>query len=191
MSKQMKAKRKRAVGLLLAALMCLGAVCGAGSLLPQDVKDALPEAVRETVTPVTAQAAGGDPAMVMGTSSVLGQTGDYNSIKANTQVVWYNDKSWYVIGYNGSGVASAANSMTLFATGILKDNVQFNPDSNLINKYSGSNLQNEVNTIANGFTAGEQAAITSKELTGNSGNYGSNTYNDDHITPVIKCRYVF
>ncbi|MBQ6734372.1 MAG: putative Ig domain-containing protein [Lachnospiraceae bacterium] len=35
--------------------------------------------------------------------------------------------------------------------------------------------------IASGFTAGEQAAITSKELTGNSGNYGSGTYNGDHI----------
>ncbi|MBQ6734371.1 MAG: hypothetical protein IJR00_05620 [Lachnospiraceae bacterium] len=118
---------------LLAALLFVCAVCGAGSMLPAGLKDALPDAVRETVTPVTAQAAGGDPAMVMGTSSVLGQTGDYNSSKANTQVVWYNEKSWYVIGYNRSGVASAADSMTLFATGILKDNVQFNPDSNLIN----------------------------------------------------------
>ena len=126
--------RKRAVCAgLLAALLFVCAVCGAGSMLPAGLKDALPDAVRETVTPVTAQAAGGDPAMIMGTSSVLGQTGDYNSSKANTQVVWYNEKSWYVIGYNRSGVASAADSMTLFATGILKDNVQFNPDSNLIN----------------------------------------------------------
>ena len=41
---------------MAAALIFAGAICGVGSVLPNSVKNLLPEVVRETITPVTARA---------------------------------------------------------------------------------------------------------------------------------------
>ena len=45
---------KRPLAAVLGAVLVLGTVFGAGSMLPAGLKDALPEEVRETVMPLAA-----------------------------------------------------------------------------------------------------------------------------------------
>ncbi|MBQ6735189.1 MAG: hypothetical protein IJR00_09825 [Lachnospiraceae bacterium] len=175
MKKRIVTRWKRPLAAALGALFVFGAVSGAGSALPESVKDALPEGVREVLTPVTAQAAGGDAAIVMGTASVLGETGDYNQDHTNTQIVRYGGQSWYVIGYDGNGVAQTANSdtMTLISVGNLETEVQFNPDPSAAgaNHYGGSTLKSKVDVLASTFSSGEQKAVIPRTL--DSGTYNT------------------
>ena len=144
----------------LGAVLVFSAVCGAGSVLPAGVKEALPEEVRETVEPITAQASGNDKAMSPG-AAVLETT----SNTADAQIVHFGgDKEWYVIGYGGSGVASASGNMTLIAKDNLKTGVQFNPNYSAAgaNHYNSSTLKTEVEAIAN--TLPEKAYIATRDL---------------------------
>ena len=165
---------KRPLAAALGALFVLGAVCGMGGL-PDGVRDALPEAVRETVTPVTAQAAGGDPAMTQ-EAGVL-RTG------ANTdsaQTVYYANNPWRVIGYgatDGNAYARQDGMLTLFSADNLTSS-QFNPynDTKDCNDY-GKNPENTsqqsmlkatVDSLFNGsgapFSDKEQRAVVIRTL---------------------------
>ena len=170
--KKKKTRLRRRVTAALCALLVLSAVCGAGSVLPERVRDALPDSVHEALAPITAQAAGGDSAIVMGTASVLGQTGDFNNDHTNTQIVHYGGQRWYVVGYNGTGVAANADTMTLISVGNLEVDVQFNPDPSAAgaNHYFGSTLQSKVNAFAVAFSSDEKKAVIPRTL-------ASGTYN--------------
>ena len=84
--------------------------------------------------------------------------------EGNAPIVYYAGKAWYVIGNANRGVASRANTITLISKDNLT-NVQFNQAGNTNNHYSGSQLQSEVENIADTFAAGEQAAIVKRTLT--------------------------
>ncbi|MBQ9512403.1 MAG: hypothetical protein IJR58_04350 [Lachnospiraceae bacterium] len=171
--KKKKTRLRRRVTAALCALLVLSAVCGAGSVLPERVRDALPDSVHEALAPITAQAAGGDSAIVMGTASVLGQTGDFNNDHTNTQIVHYGGQRWYVVGYNGTGVAANADTMTLISVGNLEVDVQFNPDPSAAgaNHYGGSTLKSKVDVLASTFSSGEQKAVIPRTL--DSGTYNT------------------
>ena len=163
---------KKPIAALLGMALVLGTVFGAGSMLPAGVKDALPEAVRETLEPVTAQAAGNDQSMSM-YADVLKT--DVN--KDNAATVYYASKTssspWRVIGYGGTGVASTPDTMTLFSANNLATS-QFNPDTaGDCNDYAthptASNQASVLKQTVDGlfdtlFTQAEQNAVTQREL---------------------------
>ena len=114
---------------------------------------------------------GGVPAMVAGAESVLKSTANTD----NAQTVWYAGKAWRVIKYKDKGndyityPEEQDNAMTLFASGLLRENVVFNYSHNENNQYKGSNLQSVVNGLYDTlFSAGEKEAILERELTGNA-----------------------
>ena len=107
-----------------------------------------------------AYAASGDPAMSLGTG-VLEQ----NANTSTAQTVWYADKSWRVIGYDGKdgGAANKSGAVTLLAAGNLEQ-TQFDASSNTSNVYANSTLKTKIDTIAGSFSVGEQGAIVKKTL---------------------------
>ena len=124
----MKAK-KRIVPILVAVLMVFG-------MMPMSAG--------------TVFAASGDPAMSLGTE-VLDQ--DVNT--SDSQTVWYADKTWRVIGYDGSGATSESVAATLLAAGNL-DQSAFDESGNDSNVYANSTLKTKVDAIAGSLTEGEQ-----------------------------------
>ena len=123
-----------------------------------------------------------------------------NNNKVNTtyaDYVWYGydesntDKerySWRVVGYNGeqNSALSVSGELTLFAARNIKTGVQFNSAENHNAKYSGSNLQREVNNIAEQLSSAEKEAIGRRTLIGydsvvdawtNYGMYGDSVEN--------------
>jgi len=116
----------------------------------------------------TAYASSGDPAMSLGTE-VLGQ--DVNT--SDSQKVWYADKTWRVIGYDGNGAASESGTATLLAAGNL-DQSAFDESGNDSNVYANSTLKTKIDTIAGSLTEGEHAAVKKRIIA--HGTYdGSNT----------------
>ena len=73
--------------------------------------------------------------------------------------VYMADKAWKVIGYNGAGVASDTDIMTLFSARNISE-VQFraNRDAPDAKHYSKSNLKTEVEAVAETFSDGEKSA---------------------------------
>ncbi|QIB69061.1 hypothetical protein Ami103574_06840 [Aminipila butyrica] len=85
-------------------------------------------------------------------------------------IVGFGGKQWHVIGYNGTGVASEKDSMTLLA----KDSfytTKFDADGSS-NHYSGSNLQTSMTAAYNGLSSQEQELVIARDLEGGA------TYND-------------
>ena len=80
--------------------------------------------------------------------------------------------AWRVIGYDGSGVASAQGDMTLLAAGTMGV-VEFD-DTGASTKYAPSNLRTAIDALAGKLTAKETDAVQTRTLT--SGSYdGENT----------------
>ncbi|MBQ9179688.1 MAG: Ig-like domain-containing protein, partial [Firmicutes bacterium] len=109
---------------------------------------------------------------------------DVLSVGSNTSgaaTVHMADKTWRVIGYDGSGVAGSASTMTLLSAGILKKDVVFREyirDEGSDSWYHQSVLQSEVEAIANTFSAGEKAGIATRNL--KAGDY--NGYDTDTVS---------
>ena len=83
-----------------------------------------------------------------------------------------NPAAWRVIGYDGSGVASAQGDMTLLAAGTMGV-VEFD-DTGASTKYAPSNLRTAIDALAGKLTAKETDAVQTRTLT--SGSYdGENT----------------
>ena len=83
-----------------------------------------------------------------------------------------NPGAWRVIGYDGSGVASAQGDMTLLAAGTMGV-VEFD-DTGASTKYAPSNLRTAIDALAGKLTAKETDAVQTRTLT--SGSYdGENT----------------
>ncbi|MBR0091877.1 MAG: hypothetical protein IJP92_09275, partial [Lachnospiraceae bacterium] len=173
---------KRPLAAALGSLFVLGAVSGAGSALPERVKDTLPEGVREALAPVTAQAADNDPAMSQG-ASVLRAGANTD----NAQTVYYAGNPWRVIGYgatDGNEYARKDGMLTLFSADNLATS-QFNSDKypndcndygkNPDNTSDPSILKATVDKLFNGtgalFSDKEQAAVVQRTL--EKGEYSS------------------
>ena len=83
-----------------------------------------------------------------------------------------NPGAWRVIGYDGSGVASAQGDMTLLAAGTMGV-VEFD-DTGASTKYAPSNLRTAIDALAGKLTAKETDAVQTRTLTSGSYN-GENT----------------
>jgi len=96
-------------------------------------------------------------------------------------IVSFGGKQWDVIGYDGDGVASAADTMTLLlANGQRYGETAFDY-SNTVNEYSGSDLQSAMDSYAGSITGKEASLITTRDLPGGGGNYGDAGYDADLI----------
>ena len=139
--------KKRMIPILVAVLMVFG-------MMPMNA--------------APAHAASGDSAMSLGTEVL-----DQNVNSTGAQTVWYADKTWRVIGYDGSGAASERGNMTLLAAGTM-GTTAFDDSGNYSNVYANSTLKTKVDAIANNLTDGEKAAIVKRTLTSGQ-NVGDNT----------------
>ncbi len=83
----------------------------------------------------------------------------------NAATVAYGDKTWRVIGYNGNGVASASNVMTLLASDTFSS-CQFDNGDAKSNAYATSILKEKVDGIADAFNEREKTAIIPRDLEG-------------------------
>ena len=106
------------------------------------------------------------PGIVLG-ADVLG----IGSNTSGAATVHMADKAWRVIGYDGSGVASRADTMTLISDRNVKINVEFRAERGAsdADHYSKSNLKTEVDAVADTFSDGEKAGIAARDLA--SGSY--------------------
>ena len=128
------------------------------------------------------EAATGAAAVQLGTAAL-----NKNVNTATAPTVYFgqdheNDPgAWRVIGYDGSGVASARGDMTLLAAdtmGVIPfadiiANNEYAP-SNLNNEYAPSNLKTAIDALAEKLTTEENAAVKKRTLTSGSYN-GENT----------------
>lgn len=78
-----------------------------------------------------------------------------------TTVVLFGGKEWYVIGYNGRGVAFGSGTMTLLSEKLQGDSI-FNSSGR--SQYSGSNLQTAINDLLNNFDSREQNIMAARTL---------------------------
>ena len=119
------------------------------------------------------KAATGSAAIQLGTAAL-----NKNVNTATAPTVYFgqnhenNPGAWRVIGYDGSGVASAQGDMTLLAAGTMGV-VEFD-DTGASTKYAPSNLRTAIDALAGKLTAKETDAVQTRTLT--SGSYdGENT----------------
>ena len=103
-------------------------------------------------------AASGDPAMDLGTAVL-----DQNVNTSTAQTVWYADKAWRVIGYDGRGAAGKSGAVTLLAARNL-DQTQFDSSGSNSNVYASSTLKTKVDATAESFSDGEQGAVIKRTL---------------------------
>lgn len=137
----MKEKCKKQMARILTALLVVAVVIG---FVPQ--------------MGMPIYGASGDPAMNLGTEVL-----DQNVNTTNAQTVWYADKTWRVIGYDGNGAASDSGTATLLAAGNL-DQSAFDESGNNSNVYANSTLKTKVDAIAGSLTEGEQGAVKKRTL---------------------------
>ena len=126
-----------------------------------------------TLLPTTAFAADTGKAIQLGTDAL---SKNVNTATAPTVYFGQNQENkpaaWRVIGYDGSGVASAQGDMTLLAAGTMGV-VEFD-DTGASTKYAPSNLRTAIDALAGKLTAKETDAVQTRTLT--SGSYdGENT----------------
>ncbi len=102
---------------------------------------------------------------------------------SEAHVVKYANKEWYVIGYDGVGLASESGTMTLFLKGTLgsrefSDNYSNVYANSSIHSYLGSYLANTAN-----FTSNESAAVVARTLSGgaSTGNSYSSHVSGDSV----------
>ena len=126
-----------------------------------------------TLLPTAAFAADTGKAIQLGTDALSKKV---NTATAPTVYFGQNQENkpaaWRVIGYDGSGVASAQGDMTLLAAGTMGV-VEFD-DTGASTKYAPSNLRTAIDALAGKLTAKETDAVQTRTLT--SGSYdGENT----------------
>ena len=81
---------------------------------------------------------------------------------ADAKLVHYGDRYWYVIGYDGEGVASGSGKITLLSKNSIKS-TPFDKDYNAV--YSSSNLKKDIEAYAKeNLSAGEKSAIAPRDL---------------------------
>ncbi|WP_045574331.1 hypothetical protein, partial [Desulfosporosinus sp. I2] len=106
--------------------------------------------------------------------------------------VGFAGKQWDVIGYNGTGVYSAANTITL----LLKNGQSVGADgqfngSTVDNKYNGSGLQAAMDNAFAAITDARENGFVLPRTLGWTTNYGQTGYNDDGIGGVTLSNVAF
>ena len=151
----MKKKLKNRMAQLLTALLAVAVI---GAFTPQ--------------VSMPAYAADGDPAMVLGSESVLKSTVN----APNAQTVWYADNDWRVIGYDGVGAWDKLDSITLLSARNIGDITEFKAHYNHDEysehdmDYAGSFLRERIEGteetpgILDSFSKPEQAAMVERDL---------------------------
>ena len=90
---------------------------------------------------------------------------------AQSTTVGFAGHQWVVIGWNGYGVASAANTATLLLANAdinKPESSIFNPSTNYVNSYAGSTLYDSITSFYNSLPAVEKGCIAPRDLTGGS-----------------------
>nr|MBQ4456206.1 hypothetical protein [Clostridia bacterium] len=162
----MKSKRILSFFVMLALLMGAVPLPNMGGLLPDLVMKA--NAAEYTANPTTK-----DELVPLASSGSVSEA----------HVVKYANKDWYVIGYDGVGLASESGTMTLFLKGTLGSREFSNNGSNVyanssIHSYLESYLANTAN-----FTSDESAAVVVRTLSGggSTGNSYSGHVSGDSV----------
>lgn len=100
-------------------------------------------------------------------AATTGKIGGPNVLKsgvntADAKLVKMGDRYWYVIGYDGTGVAAGSGEISFLS----KDNIKLAPfDKNYDIVYNSSNLKKEIESYINeNFSAGEKSAIAARDL---------------------------
>jgi len=113
-----------------------------------------------TVT-VAAPLISGSVTMPWGQSFMVNnKKADDATVADRTTVIKYNNKDWYVIGAQGTGVASETGTMTLFA----KNNIGTTLFHATSNVYANSTLKTTVEDIYAAFDSGEKTAVVPRML---------------------------
>ncbi len=116
-----------------------------------------------TLLPTAAFAANNGKAIQLGTDALNAKV---NTTNAATIYLGKNHEdnpgAWRVIGYDGSGVASAQGNMTLLAAGNMGLS-QFDTDGTS-NEYAPSNLKTAIDALAGKLTTVENAAVNKRTL---------------------------
>ena len=99
------------------------------------------------------------------------------------QKLWYGDKCWYVIGYDGSNMVTAeSGAITLLYKGANEStNFNFNTESETANAYSGSKLESTISSWTGNFGSSELKAIVMRSIDGGSSNYDQPGYNANNV----------
>jgi hypothetical protein len=107
---------------------------------------------------------------------------DIGTSSPNPTVIGFGGDEWFVIGYDGQGVASETNTMTLLAKESF-GTTKFKALSPYTNNYSNSDLQKEMNVAANNVViiTKERGLIIPRALAGGSGYLGQDNYDPDKI----------
>ena len=127
-----------------------------------------------TLLPTAAFAADTGKAIQLGTDAL-----SKNANAATAPTVYFgqdhenNPAAWRVIGYNGNGVTSAQEDMTLLAAGNMSSVLQFG-DFETNNRYASSYLKTAIDALAEKLTTEENTAVKKRTLTSGSYN-GENT----------------
>ena len=168
MKKLRKLMLKSIISFVLAIALVMGAVPlpNMGGLLPNLVIKA--NAAEYTANPTT--------------KDELVPSASSGSV-SEAHVVKYANKEWYVIGYDGVGLASESGTMTLFLKGTLgsrefSDNYSNVYANSSIHSYLGSYLADTAN-----FTSNESAAVVARTLSGggSTGNSNSSHVSGDSV----------
>ena len=100
-------------------------------------------------------------------AATTGKIGGPNVLKsgvntADAKLVKMGDRYWYVIGYDGTGIAAGSGEISFLS----KDNIKLAPfDKNYDIVYNSSNLKKEIESYINeNFSAGEKSAIAARDL---------------------------
>lgn len=95
---------------------------------------------------------------------------DANSAAANT--VWYGGHAWVVVGYQGKGIVSDADTMTLLAANSfgMTEFSEYTEDGSTYygNEYAKSKLKTAIDNAANDFTDTEKSYVQKRDLTAGS-----------------------
>ena len=99
-------------------------------------------------------------------AATTGKIGGPNVLKsgvntADAKLVKMGDRYWYVIGYDGTGIAAGSGEISFLS----KDNIKLAPfDKNYDIVYNSSNLKKEIESYINeNFSAGEKSAIAARD----------------------------
>ena len=103
-----------------------------------------------------------------------GQLGE-GANTAAAATVWYGGQKWVVVGFEGNGIVSGEETMTLLAAdaiGTSKYADGETSDAYYGNEYAKSALKTAVDAIANGFTESEKDYVQTRDLTSGTHNNG-------------------
>ena len=162
---------KKAAALTLAALLVTGGVP------VQPIAEYLNPSITASAAEYTQNPTTKDELVPLASSGTVSEA----------HVVKYANKEWYVIGYDGVGLASESGTMTLFLKGTLGKRSFSDNGSNVygnssIHSYLESYLANTEN-----FTSDESGAVVSRVLSGggSTGNSNSGHVSGDSVNAKL------